>query len=171
MNATGFSTGSGSTTVSATRWVLIGASALILLVGACAPGAEPGETTTTSTQQPMTTAAPTTTTTAATTTTTAEGAAPSELDGSWRAEDDDGETVRLSLRGTNYTIVRGPAEGTGKITVEGQTIAFHSGSLCDGIDTYTWTVDGETLTLLPPPAVECSGRAISLDQPFTLVMP
>ena len=148
---------------------LIG-TALIVLLAACGPGTEdPSEETTTSTSEPMTTVAPTTTT--ATATTIEEGAAPPELDGTWGADEDDGTMVRVTLRGTSYTVARGPAEGAGQFTVEGETITFHSGNPCDGVDTYTWEVEGDVLTLVPPPQIQCPGRHINLDQPLTLVFP
>lgn len=148
-------------------------TALIVLLTACgASDADPVGETDTSNLELTTTAPPTTTTTTtATATTIEEGAALPELDGTWRADEDDGTMVRVTLRGTSYTVARGPAEGAGKFTVEGETITFHNGKPCDGVDTYTWAVEGDTLTLVPPAEIECPGRHVNLDRPLTLVFP
>ena len=137
---------------------------------ACASGQPASETTATTTEAtttaaPATTAEATTTTTAAATTTTAAAdAAPLEMEGTWRTDLGNGDRVTLSLRGTSYTIQRGGNSGNGDISVEGDTIVFSGSSLCDGVGTYQWSVEGESLTFTATESGDpCGGRLPVLD--------
>jgi hypothetical protein len=137
-------------------------SVLVMLafLVACAPA----ETATTTTSQGQTTDPPTTTTIAATTTaaptttTTAPDSAPPELAGAWFTEVPP-DRVTLSLVGTNYSISRGPATGSGKISVEGDMITFYDSLLCPGAGTYTWLIEDGNLIFTPVGDGEgCGGR-------------
>jgi hypothetical protein len=75
-----------------------------------------------------------------------------------------GEVVFLTLRATSYQINRGPNSATGKISVEGDQIAFFDGSVCDERGSYTWSFDGDSLTLAVADGDPCSGRTPVLDQ-------
>jgi hypothetical protein len=68
-----------------------------------------------------------------------------------------GEEVHLTLRDTGYHIQRGPAAGSGRISVTGDQIEFFGSNLCDGRGTYTWSFEEERLRLteIDDP---CSGR-------------
>jgi hypothetical protein len=97
-------------------------------------------------------------TSASTTTIVAVDAAPDELSGTWTTQVGSNE-VALTLRGDRYTITRGSASGSGMISVVGDQITFSGSSLCSGVGTYTWSVDGETLTFeASDPMDPCSGR-------------
>lgn len=86
------------------------------------------------------------------------------MEGTWRTDLGDGDRVTLSLRGTTYTITRGANSGNGDISVEGDTIVFSGSNLCDGVGTYQWSVEGESLTFsAADPGDPCSGRRPVLD--------
>ena len=137
---------------------------LCLLLIACGGARAPSDSTTAATTTTPTTTAPATTTTASTTTTAAADAAPPELAGTWEGEVEPGDPVTLSLNGNSYTISRGSAAGSGRIAVEGDIIVFSGSSLCDGVGTYRWTIDAETLILEMTEAGDpCSGRRPALD--------
>ena len=131
---------------------------------ACAtrqPAAETIPTTieATTTAPPTTAEVTTTTAGAATTTTAAADAAPPEMEGTWRTDLGNGDRVALTLRGTSYQITRGGNTGTGDISVDGDLIVFSGSSLCDGVGTYQWSVEGESLTFTPTESGDpCSGR-------------
>ena len=75
-----------------------------------------------------------------------------------------GDPVTLTLNGNSYTISRGSAAGGGRISVEGDIIVFSGSSLCSGVGTYRWTIDGNTLILEVTEAGDpCSGRRPVLD--------
>jgi hypothetical protein len=113
---------------------------------------------TATTEAPATTAEPTTSTTAA------ADAAPPELEGTWRTDLGNSDRVALTLRGTSYQISRGGNSGTGDISVEGDTIVFSGSSLCDGVGTYQWSIEGEALTFTAGDAGDpCGGRRPVLD--------
>jgi hypothetical protein len=111
-----------------------------------------------------TTAAPATTQAPITTTTAAADAAPPEMEGTWRTDLGNGDRVTLTLRGTDYIIQRGGNSGNGDISVDGDLIIFSGSSLCDGVGTYQWSVEGDSLTLTPTESGDpCGGRLPVLD--------
>ena len=72
--------------------------------------------------------------------------------------------VQLSLRGIVYRIYRGGDSASGTISVVGDEITFSGSSLCDGVGTYTWLIEGESLTFTAAePADPCGGRLPVLD--------
>lgn len=86
-----------------------------------------------------------------------EPTVPVELAGTWRRSVG-GQTVDLSLQ-VGYTIQRGAGRGSGRVTVDGDRIEFHSSSLCDGSGIYTWVVEDDTLTLTMVGTDPCTGRS------------
>lgn len=128
--------------------LLVGASA-VAAGGCAAQVATPPPTASTETT-PEPTARPTPTPLFETT-------VPPELAGTWRRSVD-GQQVDLSLQ-VGYSIQRGAGRGTGRVTVDGDRIEFHAGSLCDGIGVYTWVVEGDRLTLTMDGTDPCSGRS------------
>ena len=115
-------------------------------------------TPTTTTLAVVTTTTIAVTTSASTTTIVAVDAAPEELSGTWTTQVGP-DQVALTLTGDRYTITRGPASGSGMISVVGDQITFSGSSLCSGVGTYTWSVDGETLAFeASDPMDPCSGR-------------
>ncbi|MEX2624713.1 MAG: hypothetical protein WD651_13425 [Acidimicrobiia bacterium] len=84
--------------------------------------------------------------------------APEELSGTWTTQVGSVQ-VALTLEGDRYSITRGSASGSGMISVVGDQITFSGSSLCSGVGTYTWSVDGETLAFeASDPMDPCSGR-------------
>ena len=129
---------------------LMGLAGLLLALVACDQSAAPTDS-----------ASSTTSNGPATTTSAAADAAPAELAGEWRAELDNGDRVQLALRGTRYFLARGASAGSGDISVEGNVIVFSGSNLCDGVGTYEWTVQGDSLTFAPTESGEaCSGRSV-----------
>lgn len=124
---------------------------LLVLITACADIA----TTTTVPDEPTTTLSTTTTeatittTTLEPTTTIAPDAAPAEMRGVWTLEFPE-ETLQLVLQRTSYQArVQGTTEtGSGRISVEGDTIEFYASDRCaeDPGGTYTWVIEDGTLT-------------------------
>lgn len=109
------------------------------------------------TEVPTTTEAPITTTTAA-------DAAPPEMEGVWRTDLGNNDRVQLNLRGNDYIITRGPNSGSGDISVDGDLITFSGSTLCNGVGTYQWTVEGDSLTFTADDSGDpCSGRRPVLD--------
>lgn len=136
---------------------------LLLLAVACANAApDPSITTAPAVATSVattTTEAPTSTAESTTSTTAAADAAPPEMEGTWRTDLGNGDRVALTLRGTSYQISRGGNSGTGDISVDGDLIVFSGSSLCDGVGTYQWSVEGESLTFTPTESGDpCSGR-------------
>jgi len=86
-----------------------------------------------------------------------ESTVPPELAGTWRRSVG-GERVDLSLQ-VGYSIQRGFARGSGRVTVDGDRIEFHGGSLCDGEGVYTWAIEEDTLTFTMVAVDPCSGRS------------
>ena len=71
-------------------------------------------------------------------------AAPLELQGKWQTSD--GELiVLLTLRETSY-VIEGLRTGQGAIVVHGDEIVFQFSTLCDGVGTYRWSRQGDSLT-------------------------
>lgn len=140
-----------------------------MLVAACSGGQD---TERTSTTEAVTTTMAPPTTMATATTTIAPDAAPPELSGIWETEFADGETLRLDLRGRSYTasVVGDPQGGSGKISVEGDTIEFSGSISClgDPGSTYTWTIEGETLTFALVDEDPCGRKAFLDGSTFTL---
>jgi hypothetical protein len=80
------------------------------------------------------------------------GGVPPELAGSWRGEMANGIVVGLSLGGSRYSAeVLGAGQGapsiSGEVVVEGDTITFPPALDCPGPRSYSWSVDGDQLTL------------------------
>lgn len=95
---------------------------------------------------------------------TPRATAPTELQGLWQAVISTGEDVTLELRPTAWFVTRSGAEGNGSIRIDGDRIVFSS-SRCElGVGTYTWTIDGGTLTFTPvQPRDPCANRIIFLE--------
>lgn len=111
-----------------------------------------------------TTEVPTTTEAPITTTTAAADAAPPEMEGVWRTDLGNNDRVQLNLRGNDYIITRGPNSGSGDISVDGDLITFSGSTLCSGVGTYQWTVEGDSLTFTADDSGDpCSGRRPVLD--------
>ena len=136
-----------------------GLAAGVLLVGAiaCAGPAPTGNTPTTTGSAPATTAATSETavtkTPVVTSTTLAPDAAPPELEGLWKVDSGQGETLRVTFRGNNYSWAHGAG---GHISVDGDTIEFSNAIdqlSCPGSGIYRWMIEGEilTFTLLDSP--------------------
>jgi hypothetical protein len=134
---------------------------LTIVMVACDGGS--GPTTPVTSSSTSTTLAVVTTTTiattlASTTTTVAVDGAPAELSGTWTTQVGS-DQVALTLQADRYTITRGSASGSGMISVVGDQITFSGSSLCSGVGTYTWSVDGNTLAFeASDPRDPCSGR-------------
>jgi hypothetical protein len=104
-----------------------------------------------------------TATVSGTTTSAGADAPPPELQGVWHAERS-GDRVDLNIRGTLYFINHGAFGASGTASVEGEIIRFESGSVCDGVGTYRWTIEGDTLTFAVTEAGEpCDGRLEAFD--------
>ena len=83
--------------------------------------------------------------------------APAELQGRWRAEIE-GAPALLTFTATNYAISwRGG--GSGRIEVEGDEITFSGAPGCPGSGTYQWSIEGDTLHLVPVGTDPCPFRA------------
>ena len=87
----------------------------------------------------------------------AEGAAPPELEGTWRRSYE-GDPLLLTLRGTGYTVQATGGTGAGGIIVEGDQITFSDSNRCEGTGVYTWEVVEERLRFTPVNDDPC-GRA------------
>lgn len=89
--------------------------------------------------------------------------APAELQGLWQATISTGEDVTLELRPSGFIVIRSGARGTGSIRVDGDQIVF--ASHCElGPGTYTWEIEGGTLTFTPgEPPDPCGNRIIFLE--------
>lgn len=88
---------------------------------------------------------------------TLETSVPPELAGTWRRSVA-GETVDLSLQ-IGYSIQRGFGRGSGRVAVDGDRIEFFASDRCEGAGDYTWTVEGDVLTLTMVGTDPCSGRS------------
>lgn len=86
-----------------------------------------------------------------------EPTVPAEIAGTWRRSVG-GQTVDLSLQ-VGYTIQRGGGRGSGRVTIDGDEIEFHSSDLCEGSGIYTWVVADDTLTFTMVGTDPCSGRS------------
>ena len=69
-----------------------------------------------------------------------EGAAPPELDGTWRRSFE-GEPLLLTLHGMGYSVRAAGGMGAGRIFVEGDRITFSNSNRCDGTGTYIWSIE------------------------------
>ena len=126
-----------------------------LLIGliACGGSAPSASTvgTTAAASAPATTSAVTAETAVATTavvtsTTLAPDAAPPELEGLWKVDIGQGETLRVTFRGNRYSWAHGAG---GHISVNGDTIQFSDAIdqvSCPGSGTYRWMIEAEILT-------------------------
>lgn len=83
--------------------------------------------------------------------------------GEWRTTISPGDDVTLTLRDGAYTIRRGPARGSGRVEATTAEALFSGSDLCDGTGTYTWTVQGETLSFVSVSKDACGGRSEVLD--------
>lgn len=105
----------------------------------------------------------------------APDAAPTELHGSWVTDLGQGETLRLSLRGTSYTaqVVGTPDSGNGKISVEGDTIKFSDSDRCpdDPGGTYTWNIEDGILTFTLIGEDPCGRTGFLVGHAFTFFSP
>ena len=110
---------------------------------------------------PSTSSAPVTSSVPSETPSHAPDSAPPELAGRWR-RNVQGETVILTLDGTGYHIQRGPASGSGRISVAGDEIEFYGSNLCDGDGTYTWSFDDGRLRFTEVVSDPCDGRTVVL---------
>jgi hypothetical protein len=144
---------------SLTQRVWRGLAVGVLLVGAiaCAGPAPIADAPTTTVSGPATTTATSetapTTAPAVTSTTLAPDAAPPELEGLWKVDSGQGETLRVTFRGNSYSWAHGAG---GHISVNGDTIQFSNAIdqvTCPGSGTYRWMIEGEilTFTLLDSP--------------------
>ena len=153
----------------------LGVTSLFVLLTACANGVGtttvPNETTPSS----VTTSSTPVTTNLEPTTTIAPDATPPELRGIWATELNADETLRLRLDGNGYQAnIQGTSDtGTGRISIEGDTIVFSSSDRCanDPGGTYTWVIEDETLTFTLVGEDPC-GRISFLDgSSYTLISP
>jgi hypothetical protein len=109
--------------------------------------------TTVSSETAVTTAA------AATSTPAPADAVPEELAGTWKVDEGQGVTNRLTLRGNSYSWSFGAG---GRVSVDGDVIEFSDAidqAACPGSGSYRWQIEGDilTFTLLGPPD-DCSVR-------------
>jgi hypothetical protein len=86
-----------------------------------------------------------------------EPTVPAELAGIWRRSVG-GVTVDLTLQ-VGYTIDRGGNRGSGRVTVDGDSIEFHGSNLCQGNGNYTFLVEDHTLTFTMIGTDPCPGRS------------
>ncbi len=100
-----------------------------------------------------------TTSAAPTSTTLAADAAPPELEGLWKVDAGQGETLRITFRGNSYSWAHGAG---GHISVNGDVIEFSDAMdqiSCPGSGSYRWQIEGEILTFtLLEPGDDCSVR-------------
>jgi hypothetical protein len=129
-------------------WLL--AIAAVLTLSACAA-------TQTASPSPSATVEPSPSASPSPTVNFLEPTVPAELAGTWRRSVG-GERVDLTLQ-VGYTIQRGPGRGSGRVTIDGEDIEFHAGSLCEGSGIYTWLVEDDTLTLTMVGTDPCTGRS------------
>jgi hypothetical protein len=112
------------------------------------------------------------------------GSVPPELTGTWRGQHPDGEVVTLSLRGVRYTMsIAGPggADFGGDLVIDGDTLIIPAtpdtgqgsspGSQCPIERRYTWSVDGDTLTLTEIAEDTCLTNGYLEGVVFTLFLP
>ena len=79
----------------------------------------------------------------------------------------DSDKPVLTITDFKYTIER-LGMGTGSVEVTGDQIRFFGSNLCSGDGIYTWSIDGETLTLAPVGTDACANRADAIrNRPFT----
>jgi hypothetical protein len=99
------------------------------------------------------------TTALVTSTTLSPDAAPEELAGTWKVDEGQGVTNRLTLRGNSYSWDFGAG---GRISVEGDVIEFSNALdqlTCPGSGRYRWQIEGDTLTFtLLESGDDCSVR-------------
>jgi hypothetical protein len=125
---------------------------LVLATGACS-----------ATVAPTGSPAPTPATSPTPTATVDPLAAPEELQGNWRTALPDGGSVTVIIAARNYTVLRFDTVH-GKVQVDGNQIRFSDSDACpNGIGTYRWNVDGDSLTLTSIRPDECPNRAAVLD--------
>lgn len=89
--------------------------------------------------------------------TPAADVAPDELAGIWR-RNVGGELVLLTMDGNGYSIQRGGALGSGRISVGGDRITFSGSNRCDGVGIYMWAIEDGRLRLTELEEDPCSGR-------------
>jgi hypothetical protein len=139
------------------RYWRIPTTCVLLTVLAACGGSAPSASTVGTTAAPATSAVTpeTSMTTAAvvTSTTLAPDAAPPELEGLWKVDSGQGETLRVTFRGNTYSWAHGAG---GHISVNGDTIEFSNAidaASCPGSGTYRWMIEAEilTFTLLDAP--------------------
>ena len=150
---------------STTGGIWLGRMTGVLLVGliACAgpaPGADaPTSTVATSAPATTVTSEAVTTSAAPTSITLAPDAAPPELEGLWKVDAGQGETLRITFRGNSYSWAHGAG---GRISVNGDVIEFSDAIdqiSCPGSGSYRWQIEGEILTFtLLEPGDDCSVR-------------
>ncbi len=133
------------------EWLLT-VAAVIVTLAACA-ATQPAAPSPTASHDPS----PSTSPSPSPTVNFLEPTVPAEIAGTWRRSVG-GQTVDLSLQ-VGYTIQRGGGRGSGRVTIDGNDIEFHSSSLCEGSGTYTWVVEGDTLTFTMVGTDPCSGRS------------
>lgn len=151
--------------VTRSAWATKVLAPLLTALAACAaqPAATTVADTPTTLSQVSTTIVPTT---EAPTTTLAPDAAPPEMSGRWRAELEGFEPpmdrVSLSLTDTNYAVSWGPESQGGTISVTADMITF-SMYVCEGVWTYRWVVEGDTLTFTALEPIDPCTRRVFLD--------
>jgi hypothetical protein len=132
---------------------------------------------TSTTPPPSTTLAPTTSTTEAPPRTLPPDAAPTELQGRWFTTiEATGEEVYLILFPKSFTLDRSDVQGgrlisSGQLSVVGDSITFALSEFCQGAGTYTWTLEGDQLSLALQGVDECGRSQVMDGVTYTLVPP
>ena len=135
------------------RGLIILSAATLIIMTACASvgGASPSERAAESTDvSPSPSEAP--------------HAAPPELRGAWKTTLDNSaqELVTLTFSQTGYQLDREQLV-FGVIAVDANQITFSQSNLCDGVGTYTWSLDAGSLQFASVVPDECPGRAQAID--------
>jgi hypothetical protein len=102
---------------------------------------------------------------------------PTELVGGWGTDLRDfldpedicspcGPEVRLIIRAHgSWTVARAGGQASGSFSIEDGQLVFGPSTACEGMGTYEWESDGDTLTLTAVQEDECERRQEALDGP------